>query len=80
MPKLLVEKQPKSTDATQACFLGVSSVAGAWRECDFKNHETYASAAMTTPPHKLSVRLDGAGGGGGGGSYCGRLYKIRAFG
>ena len=76
MHKPLVEMQPKSTDAIQACFLDVSRVAGAWRECDFKKHETYTSATMTTTPHKLSVRLDGAGGG----HYCGRLYRIRADG
>jgi hypothetical protein len=37
----LVQEQPKSTDAVQTCCLGVSGVAGVWRDCDFNQPETY---------------------------------------
>ena len=40
----------KVTDALLACILEVSGVAGAWRECDFKQQkETYQAAALTPP-------------------------------
>jgi hypothetical protein len=40
----------KGTDAPQACCLEFSGVAGAWRECDFNQQETYPGGRTDSPP------------------------------
>jgi hypothetical protein len=41
------ERKTEGTDALQECYLEVSGIAGAWKECDFnQRQETYPGGCL----------------------------------